>query len=51
MIATYLIEQINDLVIRLDGEELTETERKQLEDSTIEKLVEKRETLLMALQF
>lgn len=51
MIAAHLIEQINDLVIRLDGEELTETERKQLEDSPIEKLVEKKETLLIALQF
>ena len=51
MIAAHLIEQINDLVMRLDGEELTETERKQLEDSTIEKLVEKRQILLMALQF
>ena len=51
MIATYLIEQINDLVIRLDGEALTETERKQLENSTNEKLIEKRETLILALQF
>ena len=51
MIAAHLIDQINDLVIRLDGEELTETERKQLEDSTLDKLIEKRETLLIALQF
>ncbi len=51
MIAQHLIEQINDLVTRLDGEELTENERKQLEDSTIEKLIEKREILLLALHF
>lgn len=51
MIASYLIDQINDLVIRLDGEALTETERKELENSTIEKLLEKRETLILALQF
>jgi hypothetical protein len=51
MIAKHLIEQINDLVTRLDGEELTENERKKLEDSTVDQLIEKRETLLMALHF
>ena len=51
MIAKHLIEQINDLVTRLDGEELTENERKKLEDSTVDQLIAKRETLLMALHF
>jgi hypothetical protein len=51
MIAKHLIEQINDLVTRLDGEELTENERKKLEDSTVDQLIAKREILLMALHF
>ena len=51
MITEHLIQQIKDLLIRLDGEEITESELKKLNNSTIEQLGEKRAMLLMALQF
>jgi hypothetical protein len=51
MITEHLIQQIKDLLIRLDGEEITESELNKLKSSSIEQLEEKRAMLLIALQF
>ena len=51
MISKNLIDQIKDLLIRLDGEEITQSELDKLNNSTIEELEQKRNMLLIALQF
>lgn len=51
MITKNLIDQIKDLLIRLDGEEITPSELNKLNNSTIEQLEEKRNMLLIALHF
>jgi hypothetical protein len=51
MITKHLIDQIKDLLIRLDGEEITQSELDKLNNCTIEQLEEKRNMLLIALQF
>jgi hypothetical protein len=51
MIATYLIQEIVDLTVRLNGDEPTQAELTSLNDSTIEELTAKREDLLIQLAF
>ena len=51
MIATYLIQEIVDLTVRLNGHEPTKAEMASLNDSTIEQLTAKREDLLIQLAF
>lgn len=51
MITQHLIQQIADLSVRLTGDDLTPSEEKVLNDSSIEELQAIRESLLMALEF
>lgn len=51
MIAYHLIQQIIDLSVRLTGDDLTPSEEKVLNDSSIEELQAIRENLLIALHF
>jgi hypothetical protein len=51
LIATYLIQEIVDLTVRLNGDKPTKKEMASLNDSTIEDLTAKREDLLIQLAF
>ncbi len=50
MITTHLIQQINDLSVRLTGDEVTPEEQQTLNESSIEELEAMREGLVMALE-
>lgn len=49
MIGINLIEEIKDLYLRLNQEEMSKDKVKKLNNSTIEELEEKRQSLLMKL--
>ena len=51
MIATYLIQEIVDLTVRLNGDKPTKAEMDSLNNSTIDDLAAKREDLLIQLEF
>ena len=51
MIATYLIQEIVDLTVCLNGDEPTQAELESLNEFSIEELIAKREDLLIQLAF
>lgn len=51
MIAQHLIQEINDLSVRLTGDDITPEEEQTLNESSIEELEAMRDGLVMALEF